>query len=82
MSVTSDKFVNKGPGRPMFHINERIKILSKIDLIDYIVISNSETAIKVIKDIKPNFYAKGKDYKIKKTILQKIFTKKLKQLDL
>ena len=73
VSVTSDKFVNKGPGRPMFHINERIKILSKIDLIDFIVISNSETAVKVIKDIKPNFYAKGKDYKIKNDITKNIY---------
>ena len=80
VSVTSDKFVNKGPGRPMFHINERIKILSKIDLIDFIVISNSETAVKVIKDIKPNFYAKGKDYKIKKNDITKNIYKEIKAI--
>ena len=66
ISVTDDEFINKGPGRPMFKIKERVKMLTQLDLVDYITISKSETAEKVIKEIKPNFYAKGQDYKIKK----------------
>ena len=27
ISVTSDRFVNKGPGRPVFDINQRISFL-------------------------------------------------------
>ena len=27
VSVTSDKFVNKGPGRPVFDINQRMNFL-------------------------------------------------------
>tara|TARA_A100001015_G_scaffold73763_1_gene81819 strand:- start:204 stop:1718 length:1515 start_codon:yes stop_codon:yes gene_type:complete len=62
VSVTSDKFVNKGNGRPLFNINERIKILSSIDCIDHIVISDNSSAVKVINALKPNYYIKGKDY--------------------
>ena len=62
VSVTSDKFVNKGPGRPAFSINNRLKFLQEIDCVDYIYSSNDLTAEKVIKNLKPNFYCKGSDY--------------------
>ena len=62
VSVTSDKFVNKGPGRPAFSIDNRLKFLQEIDCVDYIYSSNDFTAEKVIKNLKPNFYCKGSDY--------------------
>ena len=62
VSVTSDKFVNKGPGRPAFSINNRLKFLQEIDCIDYLYVSNDVTSEKVIKNLKPNFYCKGNDY--------------------
>ena len=62
VSVTNDQFVNKGPGRPAFSINNRIKFLQEIECIDYLHISNDSTAEKVIKNLKPNFYCKGIDY--------------------
>ncbi len=77
ISVTDDEYVNKGPGRPMFKIKERIKMLSKIDLVDYITVSESETAEKIIREIKPNFYAKGQDYKNKKNDLSKNIYKEI-----
>ena len=62
VSVTADKFVNKGPGRPTFSINNRLKFLQEIECIDYVHISNDLTAEKAIKNLKPNFYCKGNDY--------------------
>ncbi len=62
VSVTNDKFVNKGPGRPAFSINNRLKFLQEIECIDYLYTSNDLTAEKVIKNLKPNFYCKGSDY--------------------
>ena len=64
VSVTNDKFVNKGPGRPAFSINNRLKFLQEIDCVDYIYSSNDLTSEKVIKNLKPNFYCKGGDYSI------------------
>lgn len=63
VSVTSDRFVNKGPNQPYFNLAERIKALSNIESIDYILESDQPDAIEVIKTIKPNIYCKGKDYK-------------------
>jgi len=62
-SVTEDKFVNKGPGKPMFNINQRISLLENVKSIDFVVKSNEITSVKIINQIKPNYYFKGKDYK-------------------
>ena len=62
VSVTSDQFVNKGPGRPAFSINNRLKFLKEIECIDYLYVSSDLTAEKVIRNLKPNFYCKGSDY--------------------
>ncbi len=77
VSVTEDKFVNKGPGRPVFNHLERAECLSSLEMLDYVVISNEESATKVINIIKPNIYFKGPDYKNNKNdITGKIFKEK------
>ena len=63
VSVTSDEFVKKGPNRPAFNQNLRMKAISSLEAIDFVVISNEKTAINNLKKIKPNFYIKGKEYK-------------------
>ena len=63
VSVTPDRYVKKGPNRPIFTSSIRMKMLSAIEHIDYIVENNTETAVNPINIIKPNIYCKGKDYK-------------------
>jgi rfaE bifunctional protein nucleotidyltransferase chain/domain len=63
VSITSDKFVNKGPGRPYFEQRLRAEFLESIEVVDYVVINNFETSEKIISTIKPNYYIKGQDYK-------------------
>lgn len=62
VSVTADKFVNKGPNRPLFSEHIRTETLSMIDCIDFVVVSNNRTAVESIKAIRPNIYFKGSDY--------------------
>ena len=64
VSVTDDKFVNKGPGRPAFVIANRIKFLQEINCINYVCISSFKTAENIILNLKPNFYCKGEDYSL------------------
>tara|TARA_X000001036_G_scaffold426580_1_gene454140 strand:+ start:556 stop:2079 length:1524 start_codon:yes stop_codon:yes gene_type:complete len=66
VSVTSDKYVNKGPGRPAFNEQQRLKALAALESIDYLVLNNFATAVKIIKELKPNVYCKGQDYKLNK----------------
>jgi rfaE bifunctional protein nucleotidyltransferase chain/domain len=64
-SVTCDQFVNKGFNKPYFKETERCNFLSSIELIDYVVISQSHSSTFIINYVKPNFYCKGPDYKKK-----------------
>lgn len=73
VTITTDKFINKGPNRPYFSQDMRKKFLSNIDLVDYVSEVNSPSAIEAIKQLKPNFYSKGKEYKnLNKDITNKI----------
>lgn len=68
VTITSDKFVKKGPGRPIFNQFLRAEVLSSIEYIDYIGIVDSESAIEAINVIKPDAYIKGPDYKNRKIL--------------
>ena len=63
VSITVDKFVNKGPSRPIFNQKLRAEMLASIEFIDFVVLSDHETSVNIINQIKPNLYIKGKDYK-------------------
>ena len=63
VSITDSKFVNKGPGRPVFSSKIRAEFLSNISCIDYVLINNDRTAIELIKKLKPKIYSKGADYR-------------------
>ncbi len=63
VSITKDQYVNKGPNRPVFNLENRIKFLINIDKVDYVFVSPGPSAIESIKILKPNFYVKGPDYK-------------------
>lgn len=62
VSITSDKYVNKGPGRPYFNQDVRAKMLMALSVVDEVIISDSPSAIDVIKTIRPDYYVKGQDY--------------------
>ena len=68
VSITADKFVNKGSGRPIFNQNLRAEFLSSISLIDAVIINNHLTSEKILSIIKPDIYFKGPDYKKIQTI--------------
>ena len=65
VSVTSSKFVNKGPRQPLNNDTKRLKLLENIKHVDYVFLNNEIDSANVISSLKPNFYFKGKDYSIK-----------------
>lgn len=78
-TITADRFVNKGPGRPYFNQSLRSEFLAALTVVDFVAIIESESAIEVLKNLKPDFYVKGPDYlkrKRYKNIPQKLDTEK------
>lgn len=62
VSVTAAEYVRKGPGRPYFDDEMRLKFLSAIECIDYVMISEGYNVDDVIESIEPNLYVKGEEY--------------------
>ena len=62
MTITADRFVNKGPGRPVFTEPLRAEMLAALHFVTYVAISDAADAISAIETIKPDIYAKGNDY--------------------
>jgi D-beta-D-heptose 7-phosphate kinase / D-beta-D-heptose 1-phosphate adenosyltransferase len=52
----------KGPGRPVLHSKERVRILSALDAVDYVVVFSSQELIKLIEIIRPDVLTKGSNY--------------------
>ncbi len=62
VSITADKFVNKGPGFPIFTEKIRAKSLAAFQIVDYVTIDSHFNAVEIIKKIKPDIYFKGQEY--------------------
>ena len=63
VTVTSDKYVNKGPNRPAFGEQNRMEAIAALGVVDFVALNDDLNAVPVIEKLKPNFYCKGPDYK-------------------
>ena len=52
----------KGPSRPINNENDRVEMLAALDIIDYIVIFEEDTPIRLLETIKPDVHVKYEDY--------------------
>lgn len=80
VSLTADKYINKGPGRPYFNLYQRKKMLEELKTIDFVIPSNFKTSVELIKKIKPNYYFKGPDYKNHKKDISENILREMKAI--
>lgn len=62
VSITADRFVGKGPGRPAFAESLRAESLASLESVDFVMITPDATALPAISAVRPNVYVKGGDY--------------------
>ena len=62
VSLTRDIFIKKGTYRPMVPEKLRAFNLASLQLVDYVIIDQNINPIKLLKKIKPSFFAKGLEY--------------------
>ncbi len=62
VTVTSDRFVNKGPGRPVFPHQIRAETLAALHIVDYVAVCDSPSAVQVIDLLRSDVFVKGKNY--------------------
>jgi rfaE bifunctional protein nucleotidyltransferase chain/domain len=62
VTITGEKYVNKGPGRPCFNDALRSHSLAALECVDYVVVIPFPAAVEAIRLVRPNIYCKGKEY--------------------
>ncbi|MDD5173372.1 MAG: D-glycero-beta-D-manno-heptose 1-phosphate adenylyltransferase [Candidatus Omnitrophota bacterium] len=66
VGLNSDSSVKKikGAGRPINKESDRVKVLSALSFVDYIISFNETTPENLIKKVRPDILVKGGDWKI------------------
>ena len=75
VAVNSDESVrslNKGPGRPLIPVDQRIEILGALTYVDYIVQFDDPTPLQVIEIIQPDVLVKGGDWAVDQIVVKHI----------
>ncbi|SDD67179.1 rfaE bifunctional protein, domain I/rfaE bifunctional protein, domain II [Actinokineospora iranica] len=64
VAVNSDRGVArlKGPGRPVNPVADRVAVLGGLSCVDYLVVFDEDTAVDLIRAVRPDLYVKGGDY--------------------
>jgi rfaE bifunctional protein nucleotidyltransferase chain/domain len=64
LGINSDKSVQsiKGPKRPIVSEEERVIVLSALEMVDMVVLFDDEIPIKLIGLLRPDIHVKGGDY--------------------
>ena len=69
VTLTPDRYVNKGPGRPVFNQRIRAETLAALECVDCVAINEWPTAVEVIEKIRPTYFAKGEEFADRQTDL-------------
>ncbi len=63
VTITPDQYVDKGFGRPAFTEDIRAEAIASLKEVDYVAVNKWTTAEKTIHLLKPDYYAKGSEFK-------------------
>ena len=63
VTITPDRFVNKGPHRPAFTEKLRAHALAALESVDFVAATESPTSVEAIEHLKPNIFVKGTEFK-------------------
>ncbi len=66
VALNSDSSVKKikGSRRPIMSQEERVKIISALEMVDFVLLFEEETPLNLISFLKPQVYVKGGDYSV------------------
>jgi len=62
VTVTQDRFVNKGPERPWFSAEDRARAIAAIKFVSAVAINPWSNATETLTSLRPDLFVKGSDY--------------------
>ncbi|MEW6264298.1 MAG: PfkB family carbohydrate kinase [Thermodesulfobacteriota bacterium] len=63
VTLTPDRFVDKGPHRPAFPENLRAEAIASLNCVDLVAINQWPTAEETLRLIRPDVYVKGSEFR-------------------
>lgn len=63
VTLTPDRYVDKGPFRPAFKENLRAEAIASLNVVDYVAVNQWPTAEETLRLIRPDIYVKGSEFK-------------------
>lgn len=63
VTVTPDRYVDKGPYRPAFTETLRAEAIASLSCVDYVSINEHPTAVEALRLLRPSIYVKGAEFK-------------------
>lgn len=67
VTVTPDRFVNKGPDRPLFPQHIRAELVGGLGAVDWVAVNEWATAVRTIELLRPDLFVKGEEYELRTT---------------
>jgi rfaE bifunctional protein nucleotidyltransferase chain/domain len=62
VTVTPDRYVDKGEGRPVFNEVLRAESIAALECVDFVAINQWSTAVETLRLLKPHIYVKGQEF--------------------
>lgn len=62
VTVTPDRYVDKGRGRPVFNQQLRAESLAALECVDYVAVNQWPTAEETLRLLRPDIYVKGQEF--------------------
>ena len=71
VGVNSDDSVrrqNKSPERPINGLEDRLAVLSALEMVDFVIAFDDDTPLSLIEQVKPDVLVKGGDWPVEKIV--------------
>ena len=62
VTITPDKYVDKGSGRPVFNQDLRAESIAALQCVNYVAINEWPTAEETLRFLRPDIYVKGQEF--------------------
>lgn len=63
VTVTPDRYVDKGPNRPAFSEDLRLRAVASLEIVDYVALNKWPTAAETLRLLVPDIYVKGSEFR-------------------
>src|SRR5579871_3325614 len=68
VTITPDRFVNKGPHRPAFSEALRAEAIAALESVDYVAVNEWPEATETIRLLCPDVFVKGSEFRSRKDV--------------